>query len=159
MACFTSPASSGCFSIGGAAGSSIYVSHQFDGRFPLESCSVVAGTFGIIVILTHWYFFILDNDVADKFDRNQAKVALISLSLYISIFVSGFLDPNPGLYTIAGICTWLLFSGASEAWLLLSRQEHSKKTERKVFTREFSNWVDSIRNQGERSSPGKSTRA
>ena len=108
---------------------------------------MAAGTLGAIVILTHWYYFILDHDAAERFDRRQAKTAWFSLALYIAIFISGFLNPVPGLYLIASISTWLLFSGAGEAWLLLSLRVDSQETERKLFTQEFAAWVAPVINK------------
>lgn len=118
---------------------------------PWRVAALISGSFGIVVILAHWYFFVLDHVVADDFDRNQAKLGWLSLAFYATIFVSGFLEPSPGLYIITGICTWLLFSGASEAaWLLMSHQEYTQDAERKVFTREFCKWVDGMRNRANR---------
>jgi hypothetical protein len=121
---------------------------------PWRTAAMVAGGFGVMVILMHWYFFILDNEAAKRFDRVQAKTAWFSLALYVTVFISGFLDPKPGLYIIAGISTWLLFSGASEAWLLLSLREDSQGPAGKRFTQEFATWIagitSSMRNWGSR---------
>jgi hypothetical protein len=104
---------------------------------PWRAAAMVAGGFGVIVILTHWYFFILDREEAKPFDRGQAKGAWFSLALYFTIFICAFLNPRPALYIIASICTWLLFSGASEAFLLLSFREGSPKPEKGRFAKEF----------------------
>ena len=108
---------------------------------PWRAAAMVAGGFGVLVILTHWYFFILDRDVAKPFDRAQAKGAWFSFALYITIFTCGFLGPKPGLYIIASISTWLLFSGAGEAFLLLSFREDLHGTEKKRFAEAFAKWV------------------
>ena len=110
---------------------------------PWRVAAMAAGAFGVMVILMHWYIFILDHAAARHFDHIQAKTAWFSFFLYVTIFLSGFLDPTPGLYIIAGISTWLLFSGASEAWLLLSLRENSQ-SEKKHFSVEFKSWATEI---------------
>jgi hypothetical protein len=108
---------------------------------PWRAATMVAGGFGVIVILTHWYFFILDRAAAKSFDHAQAKAAWFSFTLYVTIFICGFLNPRPALYIIASISTWLLFSGASEAFLLLSFREDLKRPDKGQFTHEFATWT------------------
>lgn len=108
---------------------------------PWRAAAMVAGGFGVIVILMHWYFFILDRAAAKPFDHAQAKAAWFSFALYVTIFICGFLNPKPGLYIIAGISTWLLFSGASEAFLLLSFREDLHATEKEHFAQSFAAWA------------------
>lgn len=108
---------------------------------PWRTAAMVAGGFGVMVILAHWYFFILDRAEARPFDRAQAKTAWFSFTLYVTIFTCGFLDPKPALYVIASISTWLLFSGASEAFLLLSFREGLQRTDKGHFIQEFNAWV------------------
>lgn len=108
---------------------------------PWRAAAMVAGGFGVIVILTHWYFFILERDAAKPFDHAQAKAAWFSFALYTTIFICGLLDPKPGLYIIASISTWLLFSGAGEAFLLLAFREDLHGTEKKRFAEAFTAWA------------------
>jgi hypothetical protein len=124
---------------------------------PWRAAAMVSGGLGVVVILMHWYFFILGHDEAKDFDHVQAKTAWFSFALYITIFVCGFLDPKPALYIIAGISTWLLFSGASEAWLLLSLREDPQGIEKKRFTHEFAAWAAETISSSKRKLAGKKT--
>jgi len=112
---------------------------------PWRIAAWIGGLFGVAIILWHWMSYILDFDQAEKYDRRQAKGAWWSFALYVTVFVSGFLSPSPGLYIVASISVWLLFSGASEAWILLTRQQKSSDYELSRFKRQFTEWLRMVR--------------
>ena len=108
---------------------------------PWRIAAWIGGLFGIGVILWHWRSYILEFDRAEQYDRLQARGAWWSLGVYLSVFIAGFLDPAPGLYILASILVWLLFSGASEAWILLTREERSNGGKARRFRSQFECWL------------------
>ena len=111
---------------------------------PWRIAAWITGIFGITVILWHWRSFIIDNDKAVKYDRLQAVTAWFSFSIYIVLFVSGFLIPSQGVYIMAGITVWLLFSGAGEAWLLLTHQDDPKTHDKRSFNKQLARWIKAM---------------
>jgi hypothetical protein len=116
---------------------------------PWRIAAWIGGLFGIAVILWHWRSYILEFDRAEPYDRWQAWGAWWSVGLYLTTFVTGFLSPTPGLYILASILVWLLFSGAGEAWILLTREERSRVPEARRFGRQFARWLKAVRTQAD----------
>jgi len=114
---------------------------------PWRIAAWIGGLFGVGVILWHWRSYILEFDRAEPYDRLQARGAWFSFGLYLTVFVAGFLGPAPGLYIVATISVWLLFSGASEAWILLTHEERSKAGQERRFRRQFARWLKAARAQ------------
>jgi hypothetical protein len=109
---------------------------------PWRAAAMVAGAFGVVVILMHWYFFILDRVVAQHFDHVQAKAAWSPFAALYHYFRLRIPRSKTWLVYHCRISTWLLFSGAGEAWLLLSLREDLQETGYKRFTQEFGSWAD-----------------
>jgi hypothetical protein len=114
---------------------------------PWRVAAWIGGLFGICVILWHWRSYILEFDLAERYDRVQAGGAWWSFGLYLTVFASGFLSPGLGIYILASIIIWLLFSGASEAWILLTREERARTTEERRFGPQFGHWLKAARSQ------------
>lgn len=91
----------------------------------------VTGLFGIAVVLSHWSVFITHRAEAAEYDRIQAITGWLSFCIYFFLFVSGFLPSRLGVYILASLSVWLLFSGASESWLLLTHEDNSTINNRK----------------------------
>lgn len=118
-----------------------------------SGCAALGATKGhvrfqfLAVILWHWRSYILEFDRAEPYDRLQARGAWFSFGLYLTVFVAGFLGPAPGLYIVASISIWLLFFGASEAWILLTQEEWSRAGQERRFRRHFTRWLKAARAQ------------
>lgn len=93
---------------------------------PWEWAAWIAGGGGLVVVIVHWWFYLRElmrerrgGPPILKFERTQARVAVMSLIVYSGIFVSPWLPNRWSVYLLAGLLVWLLFSGAYEAWWLL----------------------------------------
>lgn len=88
---------------------------------PWRVAAWIAGALGLAVVVIHWTLYVRDRGkpYCDGFDRVQARGAALSFAVYTGLIGAGFLSPSVGLYVVAGLSIWLLFSGAFEAWWLL----------------------------------------
>ena len=83
---------------------------------PWRVAAWISGGLGILVVAVHWILYMWDRKIRDNFDLLQARGAWISFAVYSTMILGGGLGTSLGLYLIAGMSIWLLFSGAFEAW-------------------------------------------
>lgn len=83
---------------------------------PWRYAACIAGSLGLITVGIHWTLYYWDRKVVDKFDKLQARGALLSFVIYSTMIAGGVLGTSSGLYLVGGISIWLLLSGAFEAW-------------------------------------------
>jgi hypothetical protein len=95
------------------------------GGHPWRVAAALAGGLGLGMVVVHWAVYCkyrpdrLDQSEEAKFHRLQAKGSLISLLVYGLTLISAFDPWGGGLYLMAAVAVWLLFSGSFEAWWLL----------------------------------------
>lgn len=92
---------------------------------PWRVAAALTGLFGLCVVGSHWRIYLRSS--ASRYEGQQAATGAFSFGLYSVIIACAFLSFHWVIYLVGGTCTWLLFSGATEAWMLLvlgkNRQE------------------------------------
>lgn len=99
---------------------------------PWRLATWIVGGFGIVIVLYHWYSYARWRKSARRWDTIQAITSTLSLAVYVAVVYAGFLAPTLGLRLLASALVWLLFSGASESWLLLSPKTEDSLRKSKI---------------------------